>query len=84
MAEVEANKRKREDLGGLKLPVYPGGLLNDDHSHHGGDLEDNLSSNDHLIDMSSESDMSWLSEDSNCTFNSGKLFDGYADFVKSQ
>jgi len=67
---------------------YPGELAESDEEYNGGDVEDYISEQPieklSQFRLDSESELSWTNSDnSDNSFDSDKLIDGYKDFVIS-
>jgi len=86
--EVEFMKAKKQQGSGLLLYQYPGELAESDEEYNGGDVEDYISEQPieklSQFRLDSESELSWTNSDnSDYSFDSDKLIDGYKDFVIS-
>lgn len=78
--EIEALKAKKLANSGQALYQFPGELIDSDEDYNGGDVEDNA--NNSFND--SASNFSWsdnASVNSECSFDSTKMIDGYKDYI---
>jgi len=87
--QIDAYIRKKASASGNVLYRYPGQLVESDDEYNAGDVEDNdiLKHSSEMSDTHGSDTDSWQkdgSDGSNYSFNSGKLFDGYKDFVEYQ
>ena len=86
--EVEYMKAKKHQGNGLLLYKYPGELAESDEEFNAGDVEDYVTEQPieklQQFGIDSESELSWTNSDnSDNSFDSDKLIDGYKDFVIS-
>ena len=87
--QIDAYIQKKASAAGTVLYRFPGQLVDSDDEYNAGDVEDNLipKHGSEMSDTHGSDTESWqkdASEGSNFSFNSGKLFDGYKDFVEHQ
>ena len=87
--QIDAYVQKKASASGNVLYRFPGQLVESDDERNAADVEDNclFKRNSEKSDAHESDTDSWqngMSDGSNFSFNSGKLFDGYKDFVEYQ
>lgn len=79
--DIDHIKAFKQRNHGLLEYRYPGELVDSDHDENGGDLEDNVSGEPGGVFDSDSDCWSENSGNSNFSFSSDKLVDGYKEFI---